>query len=509
MKKLIQKHNMENPLGVKSKKMNFNFFKNYPPRFGDLCFTQAFYNFSFYGLKSIFILYVITQFSIPESKAISLFAIWMALSYGTSLIGGWVADNSLSTKTTIVLGGLFQTLGIFLLTSSSREFVFFALALVTLGSGFFKPTLSTSIGMLFENPQDPKKDKAYSTFYMVMNLGSFVGPLLCGFVSKTYGGYYTSLLLIIMTLIGGIYLFYKRISFKQEKYLAAREGTLISHPVFAGIGIVIVLFCLTLLFKYHDSFSHLMGAIALGSFIYLGKVFYQSDSQERKDILNIILYILLFTFFCSLFEQAGSSLMLFFDKSVDRTLLGMEIPPSALLSLNPIFVLICGPLLILFSEKVIEKHKRIDGFIKIGVGFLLTGLSFFVLALSCYQGNTLVSLVWVVVSMLVQVMGELFIVPLGYSNISKFSPPRLRSLMMSFWLMAIAYGNYLGGFIAQFSLSDPEMPESSLEHYQTFFLNLTLMPCIVGLLLLFYYYIKQYRNSLIGKETLRMSEEKM
>lgn len=481
--------------------MNFNLFKKYPPQFRDLCFTQTFYNFSFYGLKSIFILYIITQFSMPESKAISLFATLMALSYGTALIGGWVADNSLSPKATIIFGGMFQALGISLLTYFSREFIFLALALVSLGSGFFKPTLSTSIGMLYENPKDPKKDQAYSIFYMVMNFGSFIGPLLCGFVSEVYGGYYASLLLIIMTIMGSIYLFYKRVSFKQEKDSIIHRTKVTSHPVFVGTGIIIVIFCLTLLFKYHDSFNHLMSIIVLGSSIYLGRVFYQSDSQERKGILNIIFYILLFTFFCSLFEQAGSSLMLFFNKTVDRNIMGFEIPPSALLSLGPIFVLICSPLLVLFSEKVLEKHKSIDGLIKMGVGFLLTGLSFLVLALSCYQENVLVSPLWVIMAILVQTIGELLIVPIGYSNISKFSPPRFRSLMMSFWLMAIAYGNYLGGFIAQFSLSDPEMSENSLEHYYTFFLSLSLLPCIVAILLFLCYYIKQGRGSLRSAAT--------
>ncbi len=489
--------------------MNFNLFKKYPSQFGGLCFTQTSYNFSFYGFKSIFVLYIIIQLSISESEAVSLFATLMALCYGSSLIGGWIADNRLSTKTTIILGGLFQALGFFFLMFSQKEIVFFALALVSLGSGFFKPSLSTSIGMLFEDPKDPQKDKAYSTFYMVMNFGSFIGPLLCGFVSEIYGGYYTSLLLIIVTLMGGIYLFYKKISFKQETDSAELKNKFVSHPIFMGISILILLFCLTFLFKYHDSFSHLMSAIAFGSFIYLGRIYFQSDSQERKSILNIILYILLFAFFCSLFEQAGSSLMLFFDKAVDRKIMGIEIPSSALLSLGPIFVLICSPLLILFSEKVLEKHRSIDGLVKVGVGFFLTGLSFLILAISCYQGNALVSPLWVVLAILVQTLGELLIVPIGYSNVSKFSPPRIRSLMMSFWLMAIAYGNYLGGFIAQFSLNDPEMLGNSLEHYQTFFLSLTFMSCVLALFLFLFFYIKRSKSFLRKSGLFKVQEQKI
>ncbi|MBY0292347.1 MAG: peptide MFS transporter, partial [Alphaproteobacteria bacterium] len=455
--------------------------------------TQVFFNFSFYGLKSIFLLYVIAQFSLPETEAISLFATLMALSYASSLVGGWVADHCLGTKSTIVLGGMLQALGIAFLMSASQEFCFIALAFISLGSGFFKPTLSTSVGMLFENPRDPEKDKAYSTFYIAMNLGSFIAPLLCGFVSKTYGGYYNSLLLIIVTLTGGIYLFYQKIHFKQKQDSISGK-LLFSHPVFVGTLMSVLLIFLYFIFKYHSSFNHLMAVIALGSMVYFGRLFYQSNPHEKRDLLNIAFYILLFTFFCSLFEQAGSSLMLFFDKAVNRQILGIEFPAAALLSLGPIFVLICGPLLILFSEKVLEKNRKMDGLLKLGIGFLLTGLSFLMLALSSRGGDDLASPFWVIGAILIQTIGELWIVPIGFSNISKLSPPRFRSLMMSFWLMAIAYGHYFAGFIAQFSLSDPLLPESSLDHYQTFFLSLAIAPCIVAFLLFVFYHIKRSKS---------------
>jgi POT family proton-dependent oligopeptide transporter len=465
-------------------------FKNYPRGFEALCITQTLYNFSFYGLKSIFVLYVIAQHAVTESEAISLFATLMALSYATSLIGGWVADNTLSTKSSIVLGGLFQALGIFLLMFPSEDLVFVALTLISLGSGFFKPNLSASVGMLFENPHDSQKDKAYSTFYMVMNIGSFIGPLLCGFVSKTYGGYYNTLLLIVVTLIGGIYFFYQQTNFKQQKEPMAYKHALFSHPIFPALSFLLLFGTLYLLFKHHESFSQLMSAIAIGSIFYLGKIAYQCTSQERKNISKIILYILGFTLFCALFEQAGTSLILFFDKAVNRDLLGIEIPSAALLALGPIFVIICAPLLILFSEKILEKNKSLNGMTKLGIGFVLTGLSFVILALSCNQSDIPVPLLWIVGSILVQTLGELFIVPIGYSNISKLAPSRFRSVMMSFWLMAIAYGHYIGGLIAKFSVNESASAQASLDHYQTFFWNLALMPCGLGIVLIMLHYVR-------------------
>ena len=469
-------------------------FKKYPPGFEGLFKTQIFFNFSFYGLKSIFILYVIAQFSLSEKEAIGCFATLMALSYATSLIGGWIADNKLGIKNTIVLGGLLQALGIFCLTFSEKELFFLALALISLGSGFYKPNLSTSVGMLFENPRDSQKDKAYSTYYIAMNLGSFVGPLLCGFVGKVYGGHYNSLLLIAVTLVGGVYLFYQKLNFKQEKEKTSLKNPLFSHSGFLGVCFIALIGILYFLFKYHGSFSHLMGVIAIGSILYLGKIFYQSNPQERRDILNIILYILLFTLFCALFEQAGSSLMLFFDKAVDRQIFGLELPSAVLLSLSPIFVLICSPFLILFSEKILEKNNPMDGLLKIGVGFILTGLSFVILAVSCMTNNDFVSPLWVIGAIFIQTLGELLIVPIGFSNISKLAPPRFRSLMMSFWLMAIAYGHYFGGFIAKFSVNDSAVSGNAFANYYTFFWNLAWMPCGVGVLLFLYHHLKQIRN---------------
>lgn len=467
-----------------------NLFKKYPQGFQGLFTTQIFFNFSFYGLKSIFILYVIGQFSLSETEAIGFFATLMALSYGTSLMGGWVADNKLGTKNTIVLGGILQAFGISCLMFSEREFFFLALALISLGSGFYKPNLSTSVGMLFEDPRDPQKDKAYSTYYIAMNLGSFAAPLCCGFVGKVYGGYYNSLLLIVVTLVGGVYLFYQKLNFNQETKRQTDKSALFFHSGFLGACFIALIGVLYLLFKYHQSFSHLMSAIAVGSLLYLGKITYQCNPQERRDVAQIVLYIVLFTLFCALFEQAGSSLMLFFDKVVDRHIFGMEFPSATLLALGPIFVLICSPLLILFFEKTLEKNNPIDGLVKIGTGFIVTGLSFIILALSCNTNNDLVSSLWVIVAILIQTFGELLIVPIGFSNISKLAPPRFRSLMMSFWLMAIAYGHYLGGFIAKFSVPESSLDENSLNHYQSFFWNLSLMPCILGVLLFLYYMMK-------------------
>ena len=482
--------------------MKLNFFKRCPAGFSGLFLTQVFYIFSFYGLKSIFVLYAISQFSFSEKEAVSLYATFMALSYVCSMIGGWIADKSLGIKHTLYLGGCLHISGVLCLMFSAQQMCFAGMALISLGSGFFKPNLSTAVGMLFENPKDPKKDKTYSAFYMAMNLGSFIAPLLCGFIGRRYGWHY-GLGLFVISVSSGLYFFHTKSNFKHKKEIFISESDLLSNAFFVGILLVVLLSLIYFLFQYRDSFDHLMGIIALGSFIYLGKVFYECNRQERADILMILLYILIFTFFCSLFEQAGSSLMLFFDKTVDRHILDIEFPSSTLFSLGSIFVIICSPLLMMFCERVLEKDKPMDGLVKVMIGFLFLSLSFFILMLGCWQEKGLVSPFWVGGALLIQTIGELLIVPIGFSNVSKLSPPRFRSVMMSFWLMAIAYGSYFSGFIARSSLiQGSASSEISLEHYRHFFFGLGLMPLGASLLLFILY---GFRKRLLFKQSIRFS----
>jgi POT family proton-dependent oligopeptide transporter len=236
-----------------------------------------------------------------------------------------------------------------------------------------------------------------------------------------------------------------------------------------------------------------MGMITCGSIICFGKIFYQCTAKERKNVLTIIVYILLFALFCTLYEQAGTSLMLFYEKAVDRTVMGMAVPSSFFLSLDPLFVLLCGPALLWLSKKYFEKTTSLHGFVKIGCGFLCVAASFEILALSTFYSSTsLVSPLWIMGAMLIQTIGELWIAPITFSKISQYAPPRFKSILMSFWSMAIAYGHYLAGFVAQFSLNDaPSLAAgNSLEGYQVFFTHLTLLPLCVALSLLLFHRMK-------------------
>ncbi|MBL9029458.1 MAG: peptide MFS transporter [Caedimonas sp.] len=492
--------------------LRLRLFKQYPSGFDNLFLTQAFFNFSFYGIKSLFLLYVMAQFSLSQKDAIGFFALFMAVAYANCIVGGMIADKSLGVKNTTIIGGFLHVTGAACLLVGSEAWFFLGLSLVSLGSGLFKPNLSTTVGLLFDNPQDPRKDKIFSTLYIAMNLGGFAAPLVCGLIAKNWGWKQAFLLIALMFLIA-ICLFYRRINanpaLKHRKELSSFEGNILSNPVLMTIFLVAIVYLQYLLFEHRSSFNHLMGIVALVSLAYLGKIVCQCNRQERRDVFSIIVYIICFALFCSLFEQAGSSLMLFYEHAVNRHIMNFVIPASSFMSLGPVFVLILSPLIVLFWEKILERNKRMNGLTKIGIGFLWVSASFWILALSTCGNKTLVSPFWIAGAIFLQTIGELWIVPIGFSNVSKFSPPRFRSLMMSFWLMAIAYGHYFAGFIAYLSLSEtPSSMMSSLSasseltspvdlaHYGAFFFNLSLLPFALAVGLLLYVGMKRCQNRL-------------
>lgn len=448
--------------------------------FNAIYITQALINGCFYGIRAIFVLYAINQFSLNEAQAISLFVTFMILCYGTSLIGGYIADNGLGVKNAIMLGGIFSALGLLGIMFPFQDICFLGLAFISLGSGFLKPNISAAVGLLFQNPEDPRKDQAYSYLYMAMNLGSLIAPIVCGFVGQTFGWHY-GILLIAIIFLGTTYFVYRHMQFHP----IYREERSIPIGNLFGSSLALIA-CIYLLFKFQDYFHSLMGIITIGSFICLGRIYSQCNVLERKNIITIIAYIFLFALVCALTEQAGTSLMLFYEKAINRQVMGTVIPASAFLSLNPLFVLLCSPLLLKFSSKYLEKEKPVNGLIKAGCSFLCMAFSFGILAFSTSYGNPLlISPLWIVLAIFIQTIGELWIAPISFSKISQYSPPQFKSLLMSFWPMAIAYGHYLAGFMAQFSLNNSTIlnADNSFQ-YQSFFVYLGLLPLFIGLFLL-------------------------
>lgn len=435
------------------------------------------FNFSFFGLKSLFVLYVIDQCQWPQAQALTLFATLMTFSYATSFIGGWLADQFMGARNTLFLGaGLCLVSLMFFALPSSQNMVI-AAALLSLGAGCFKPNVSALLSSLLSGATEADKQHAFTQLYIAMNVGNFLGPLVCSLLRQKVGwGGGLGLLVVSFTLALGV--LWRCFPNQQLTSTVTLKNTLKALGVLAlSSGALIVLF------QYHASVEHVMNSIILVSFGCFGFIFTQCNKLERQDLVRLIPYILSFALFCMLFEQMGGSLLLFFEQRVDRHLLGFSLPSSILLSLNPIFVLLLGVRFSTGLHRLSNRIGALKGLTTFGLGFMSVGSSFVLLVLACSLSPGLIHGGWVVAVVALQTVGELCIVPLGFAKVAELSPPRYASVLMSLWLMAIAYGHYGAGLLARTSLGSPSILAESIPSYEPLFTRLSLMAFSIALLI--------------------------
>lgn len=466
-------------------------FKHYPIGFKTIFFTQIFFNFSFYGFKSLFLLYAIDLLSLKEFDAIAFFSAFMSLTYATSLIGGTLADKLIGSRNSLLAGGIFCCIAILLLIIQPQKSIYFGMALLSVGLGCYKPNFSTMLSMLFKDTQDPRKDNAFTTLYIAMNIGSFIGPITTGIISHTYGWKF-GLVGILGSFLSGTLLFFKQTESEKLIHINLKANDIAKSILILSIVTLIIYY----FFKSQIYFHKLMVIIIGASIITFGYLFYNANNIERQKLLKTIYYIILFTLFCALYEQCGSSLLLFFENFFNRQVFNIILPSSSLLSINPLLVLILGVFIPFFTTRFTNKKIVLEGFTKFAIGFILISLSFGILFLAANIGHKPISMLWMFLAIILQTIGELFIVPVGFSNISKLVPQQYMGFMMGLWLMAISYGHYLAGLIANYSLNTSDGKFIySLKNFSQFFIKLSIFPLGIAAFLVIFIIIKNFKKN--------------
>ncbi|QSA97000.1 peptide MFS transporter [Methylococcus sp. EFPC2] len=403
----------------------------HPPGLFVLFFTEMWERFSFYGMRSLLVLYM-TQHLIAAAQsgsspvigfeglknvlealfgplavqplASQIYGLYTGFVYFTPLFGGLLADRLLGPRNTVVLGAVLMALGHFLMAFEAGFLL--ALLLLILGNGCFKPNISTQVGGLYP-PGDPRRDGAYTVFYMGINLGSFFSPLVCGTLGQIYGWHY-GFAAAGVGMLAGLFIY-----LAGQKYLRVEGESGGPKPA--------------------SDTQPLSGADwkAVGGLIVLA-------------VLNIV--------FWAVYEQQGNTLQLFADSDVDRHIFGWEMPSTWFQSLNPAFILLFAPVLAGLS-RFLAGHGRDPGSIgKMALGSALLGASFLILiaALAGTGGGNKMALGWLVLCTLVYTLGELYLSPIGLSLVSKLAPARLLGLLMGMWFLSSFFGNYLSGYIGSF-----------------------------------------------------------
>jgi POT family proton-dependent oligopeptide transporter len=404
-----------------------------------LFLTEMWERFSYYGMRGILILYLTKTYlegglNISAQNASLIYGFFTGFVYFTPLIGGWIADKWLGQRHAITIGGITMMLGQLTLFAFNTHIGLFAgLGLLIIGNGFFKPNISTLVGGLYEEG-DEKRDSAFSIFYMGINLGAFMAPLVVGFLTDNlFAGTVTNEAGEVVMSYGYRY-----------GFLAAAVGMFLGQIFFN-----------TLAQKYLGNIGKRPGSLQASAINLEAPVDTKKPlTKEEKQRITVIFVLFVFAiFFWAGFEQAGSSLSLYTDKYVDRVVFGYEIPTAWFQSVNPLFIVLLAPLFGMFW--VSKTGKKLTTPIKMGLGMVILGVGFFFMlgAVAERGGDTedisiKASLIWLVLTYLVHTLGELCLSPVGLSVVTKLSPPKLASVLMGVWLLSSFVANIVGGFLA-------------------------------------------------------------
>ena len=418
--------------------------KGHPKGLYLLFFTEMWERFSYYGMRAILILYLTKKLvegglGMDEKNAMLLYGYFAGFVYFTPLIGGWLADRYLGKRLAVTIGGITMMLGQFVLFAlNSTTGLYIGLLLLIIGNGFFKPNISTLVGGLYEEG-DSRRDAAFTIFYMGINLGAMIAPLVIGVVTDNMfattnedgsiaDGYRYGFLVSGLGMLLGQVIF----NLLGPKFL----GDLGTKPVGA---------------VSDSSTSEKVQSINPETREVL------DEKQERERISVIFILLIFAVFFWAGFEQAGSSLSLYTDDYIDRSIGSFEIPTSWFQSVNPLFIVTLAPLFTLFWASPIG--RRLTTPVKMGVGMIILGAGFlFMIGAVAERSangdvndvNNKAALMWLIMTYLLHTIGELCISPVGLSVVTKLSPPKLASVLMAVWMLSSSFANFLGGYIASY-----------------------------------------------------------
>ncbi|MDM3872674.1 peptide MFS transporter [Porticoccus sp. W117] len=449
-----------------------------------VCFmTEMWERFSYYGMRALLIFYLTKHFLFGDNKAYAIYGAYTSMVYLMPVIGGIMADRYLGARKAVTFGAILLVLGHFGMAFEGPTAVqgadgverhplylqifYLSLALIITGVGFLKANISTIVGSLYEE-DDPRRDGGFTIFYMGINLGSFIATLLCGWLGETYGwGYGFGLAGIGMVL--GLIIFLRG-QHTLDGHAEPPEPEQLKKSVFAGISVERLIYIggfaavlvIWQLVQHQQLVGQLLGGFgALMVLVILWFSFTKCDPVERDRMMVASGLIAFSVLFWALFEQAGSSLNIYTDRSVDRMLFGWEIKASQFQSLNALFIIALAPLFSALWIRLAAKGLEPSTPAKFGFGLFFVGLGFLVLSYFGAPGESGKSaMVWVVMIYLLHTIGELCLSPVGLSMITKLSVARVVGMMMGTWFLASAGANFIASQIASLTSSDTSSGEA-------------------------------------------------
>ncbi len=450
--------------------------------------TEMWERFNFYGMRAILTLFMVNSLMMKEADSSLIYGGFLGLCYLTPMLGGFISDRFFGNRNCILLGGIMMAVGQMVLFASATVFgsnlelaktlLWIALTIIIFGNGFFKPNISSMVGSLYPKQEKSKLDTAFTIFYMGINLGAFLGQLICPILGdvKDSGGirdihaFKWGFLAASMAMLVGSAVFY----FLKNKYVVTPEGKPLgglpkhndaSHyeegeaqkAVFSSASLVIAVIAFVGLFFIFRFL--LAGTNPVKTIIYpiiyalgltLAGLIISDKSLTKVELQRIlVIYIVGFfiIFFWAAFEQAGSSLTFIADNQTDRHIFGWEMPPSMVQIFNGVFVFAFAFPFSMLWDKLRSKGKEPLSTVKQAIGLALIAVSYFIIAHNVKDlGNSgLLGIQWLILLYLIQTFAELCLSPIGLSLVGKLSPKRFASLLFGVFFLSNAAGYALAG----------------------------------------------------------------
>ena len=455
--------------------------KRHPKGLYLLFVTEMWERFSYYGMRALFMLYMVQALLFDKETASQVYGSYTGLVYLTPLIGGYIADRYWGNRRSIVTGALTMALGQFLLFLSAcyyqqaelaKYLMFCGLGLLILGNGFFKPNISTMVGRLYRE-DDNRKDSAFTIFYMGVNVGSFLAPLVCGYFGETGNprdfkwGFLIAAIVTVFTVV--------LLETQKNRYLIGPDGQPLGIVpdarketegkaikaqtpeearrkrrnlwICSAMAVVLALF-------FYGCFGN--DWISIGIFtaciVFPASILMDGSlTKIERDRIWVIYIIAFFViFFWAAYEQAGASLTLFASEQTDRVIFGWEMPASWIQSFNPLFVVILAAVMPGVWGALARRHMEPSSPTKQAIGLLLLSLGYLVICIGVkdVQPGVKVSLIWLTGLYFIHTMGEIALSPIGLSMVNKLTPVRFASLMMGIWYLSTATANKFAGTLS-------------------------------------------------------------
>jgi POT family proton-dependent oligopeptide transporter len=474
-----------------------DFKGKYPKQLWALFLVEMWERFCFYGMRgmlTIFMIDKIVGLALTDKDANLQYAAIQAFVYAFTFLGGIFADKVLGFRKSLFFGGMIMILGNLIIAVSPKEFFYIGITLSIIGTGFFKPNVSSMVGDLYKDG-DARRDAGYGMFYAGINIGGLLGGALCVYLGKYVSWNYAFLAAAIVMALGLVtFLFTQRTlgpigdSPLKNMAVSKKRAREIGVYLFSLISVPLILIMVQNT-HYTDYFMYTIAPLSIIYFLY--ETYKVKDRKFQMKLFAAFIFIFCYFLFNAIYEQSGGSLALFAEKNLSHTLLFFNIDPNVVNnSSNSLFVIIFSPLIGLLWLWLAKKKMEPNSIIKFGVGFLFLAASFYIFFYTRFfaDANGVTSLNLFTLGYLVTTIGELCLGPIGMSLVTQLSPKKLTGMMMGMWFLASAFGQFAAGKLgAEMSVSGDNVSLlTKLESYTSGYYQLAIYAAVAGVFLILF-----------------------